>query len=189
MLKYFYRPKYYAAIYPTQENYLLAAIKKYRGQVSFEGFCQGSLTDLAILYSKHKLAICVPEETILHQTWFFPKHLSSTEIYQQIAAQQKPHTYFDIELLSEENHLDEYLVISNCIEAAQVKAITQTYELLGFSVAAIESYAHVAKRQLTQAWQVQAFATVSAANQAAAQIVLKLLDRENFYDAEFIGLA
>jgi hypothetical protein len=36
---------------------------------------------------------------------------------------------------------------------------------------------------------VQAFATVSAANQAAAQIVLKLLDRENFYDAEFIGLA
>jgi hypothetical protein len=189
MLKYFHRPKYYAALYPTQESYLLAAIKKYRGQVTFEGFCQGSLKDLAILYSKHKLAICAPEEKIIHQTWFFPRHLSSVDIYQQIAVQQKPHTYFDIELLSDENHLDEYLVISHCIEAPQMKLLAQPYEVLGFTVAAIESYAHVEKRQFTQAWQEQAFSTVSEINQEAAKIVLKLLDRENFYDAEFTGLA
>lgn len=189
MLKHLYRPKYYAAIHPLQDTYLLASIKKYRHEISFEGFCEGSLKDLAIFYLRHKIAICAPEEKILHQSWFFPKHLSSLDIYQQLAAQQKPNTFFDIELLNEANHLDEYLVIGNSITPQHMKLVTQPYEAVGFNVAAIETYSHVIKRQLRHPWQEIALARATSAQRESAEITLKLLDRENFYADELVALA
>lgn len=189
MFKHFYRPKYYAAIHPFEDHYLLASIKKHRAEITFEGFCEGSLKDLALFYVRHKIAICAPEDKILHQSWFFPKHLSSLEIYEQLAAQQKPGTFFDIELLSDPHHLDEYLVVGDSITHEQMKIITQPFESAGFNIVAVEAYSHVAKRAFKNAWQESALARATETQQNCAEILLKLLDRDNFYADEFIPMA
>lgn len=178
--------KYYCAIIPARQNFLLAAIQCQQHEIQFENFAYGSLTELAQRYQHYNLALAAPNEAITSKTWFFPKHFSTLTIYQKLICNENKLNiqYFDLSLAEQAEASDENLIIGYFLTD---HTFLQNYQQHGFHISAIEPSHHLEQRTINKLWQSQALQQFQThfpeQDVNLAKNLLKLLDRDNYYDA------
>lgn len=176
----------YCAMVEIPEGYFLAAIEKTDNKILFQTFFTGSALEILERFYDYGLVSGLPMEACMRKTYFLPKEMTWHDIYQQLKTQEKNlnnAASFDFEILETQEHPDEYLVIAYFVKKTSLIEIQQ----LGFKLAAIEPLELAQKREIDKAWQHKAlekfYQTCPLKNKTYAETILKLLDRDNFYDA------
>jgi len=174
--------QYYCAITPLAEHHALAAIKIMNQQIIFSAFHCAPLTSLAKQFHTHGLVIGVPDEYLDLHTHFFSMHDSPATIYRSIANKAstlQSSSWFDYAAIEHtEQPSEEQLIISYHLRD---DALLKPYQQLGFVFSALEPLSSAKKRALRHPWQEQArLHAQKYFDDDAAELTLKLLDRENF---------